>query len=136
LIDTLQLSLKVQREIVDHARLAFPRECCGILAGKNGQPTKLYRITNSAPGNRLYEMDDLELFQAIKEIDERSEDVFVIYHSHPESEAYPSQTDVSLAFYPESYYVICSLEDPEVPNLRAFTIVDTVIQEIPISPKY
>ena len=100
-----------------------------MIAGRDGIATRLYRITNTEPGNRLYMMDDQELFQVIKEIDEREEEVMVIYHSHPETVAYPSITDVAMAFYPDSYYLICSLERPGEPVLRAFTIRDEVIAE-------
>ena len=47
-----------------------------------------------------------------------------IYHSHTRSPAYPSQTDVNLAFYPDALYLIVSLQDPEKPDVRAFRIVD------------
>jgi hypothetical protein len=36
---------------------------------------------------------------------------------------------VRLAFYPEAYYVIVSLQEPDLPHVRAFRIVDGVITE-------
>jgi proteasome lid subunit RPN8/RPN11 len=45
-----------------------------------------------------------------------------IYHSHTHSEAYPSETDRRLAFYPDSRYLILSLSDRENPVLKAFRI--------------
>lgn len=126
---SLRLPVAFRDEIVAHAHEEAPRECCGVIAGKSGTATRLYRITNTEPGNRLYMMDDEELFRTLKEIDEREEDVLVIYHSHPETVAYPSITDVAMAFYPDSSYVICSLEHPHDPVLRAFTIRDEVITE-------
>jgi proteasome lid subunit RPN8/RPN11 len=77
-------------------------------------------------------MDDEELFAVLKELDDRGEDPLVIYHSHPASPAYPSETDVEMAFYPESFYVICSLENPQEPYIRAFTIIDEQISEAAI----
>jgi hypothetical protein len=36
---------------------------------------------------------------------------------------------VRLAFYPESYYVIISLQEPDLPRVRAFRIVNGVVTE-------
>ena len=45
------------------------------------------------------------------------------------SEAYPSATDVRLAFWPETYYVLVSLMDQENPVVRAFRIEDGRVSE-------
>ena len=45
------------------------------------------------------------------EIEENGWSLGAIYHSHTRSPAYPSQTDVNLAFYPDSLYLIVSLVD-------------------------
>ena len=57
-----------------------------------------------------------------------------IYHSHPVTPAYPSPTDVALAFWPEAFYVICSLADGDRPVIRAFQIADGRIDEAAIRP--
>jgi proteasome lid subunit RPN8/RPN11 len=116
-------------EIVAHARAEAPRECCGLIAGQDGRPTRLYRLTNVETGNRLYRIDDDELYRVTRELDERGWDVMAIYHSHPVTPAYPSTTDVSLAFWPDAFYVICSLANPDAPDVRAFRIVDEQISE-------
>ena len=126
---TLRLPAAYRDAIFDHARSEAPRECCGVIGGTAGEITTFHRLTNQAEGNRLYMMDDEELFRVLKELDGRGEDPMVIYHSHPESPAYPSKTDVEMAFYPESFYVICSLENPDAPYIRAFTIIDEQIDE-------
>jgi proteasome lid subunit RPN8/RPN11 len=132
-VTTLRLPVAYRDAIFEHARAEAPRECCGVIGGKDGQKTTTFhRVTNRAEGNRLYMMDDEELFAVLKEFDDRGEDPLVIYHSHPASPAYPSKTDVEMAFYPESFYVICSLENPQEPYLRAFTIIDEQISEAAI----
>lgn len=130
---TLHLSAEHREAIYQHARNEAPRECCGVIAGTaDGTLTTFHRLTNVAEGNRLYLIDDAELYQLTRELTERDEDPVVIYHSHPETPAYPSPTDVANAFYPDSYYVICSLERPDDPYLRAFAIVDGEIAEVEI----
>ena len=120
-------------EIVAHARAEAPRECCGLIAGQAGSPVHLYRLENTAPGNALYEIDATQLYDLeFRLLPERGWEVLAIYHSHPSSPAYPSPTDVALAFWPDAYYLICSLVDPAAPDLRAFRIVDSRIAEAPI----
>ncbi len=50
------------------------------------------------------------------------------------SEAYPSATDVRLAFWPETYYVLVSLMDRENPVVRAFRIEDGRVSEEELRP--
>jgi proteasome lid subunit RPN8/RPN11 len=63
-------------------------------------------------------------------IEERGEEIAAIYHSHTKSAAYPSQTDVNLAAnWPDPLYLICSVADPETPEVRVFTIRDGRVEE-------
>jgi [CysO sulfur-carrier protein]-S-L-cysteine hydrolase len=117
-------------EIVAHARAEAPRECCGVIAGRDGRPTRLYRLTNQEPGVDRYLIDDEQLYRVYREIEDGGDELLAIYHSHPVSPAYPSKTDVALAFWQDAYYVICSLEQPDAPVLRAFRIVDERITEV------
>jgi len=135
--------------MIDHARALDPFECCGLLAGKDGAVTRHYRITNivakdtqaiqvfdQADVKQLghlsertraevaYFMDPKEMLAAFKDMRHREIDLLVIYHSHTHSPAYPSTTDVGLAYYPDAIYVIVSLETKEKPDLRAYWIKD------------
>jgi proteasome lid subunit RPN8/RPN11 len=117
-------------EIIAHARAETPRECCGLIAGRDGDARHLYRLTNVAPGNVFYEIDPRQLYELeFRELPGRGWEVLAVYHSHPASEAYPSKTDVALAFWPEALYLICSLADPDRPVLRAFHIAGGEIVE-------
>ena len=126
---TLALPTAMRQEIIAHARSEAPRECCGLISGRNGTPERLYRLANLEPGVTRYRVDDAELFRVYRDLDGRGEDVVAIYHSHPATPAYPSPTDVALAAWPEAFYVICSLADPNAPVVRAFRIVDGDITE-------
>jgi hypothetical protein len=63
------------------------------------------------------------------ELDEQGWELWAIYHSHTHSEAYPSDTDRRLAFYPDSRYLVLSLADRDRPELRSFFILDGEIEE-------
>lgn len=121
------------QEIIAHARAEKPDEACGVVAGLNGRVVKLYRGTNVDENKRIrYSMDPKELLRVLREIDDNEWELLAIYHSHPHSQAYPSATDVSLAFYPDSLYVIVSLMEPENPVVRAFRIIDKQITEVEV----
>jgi proteasome lid subunit RPN8/RPN11 len=144
-------ALKIPRQILDemlaHARELDPFECCGLLAGKGGSVTRHYRIANTVArdvravtvfdeanvkqlgdlsattrAEVAYFMDPKEMLAAFKDMRERGLELAVIYHSHTHSPAYPSMTDVGLAYYPDAAYVIVSLEDKAKPDVRAYWI--------------
>lgn len=140
--------LYIPKTIVDkmiaHAQAEAPNECCGLLAGKETVVSQIYRIGNLPADNSAiadlkvppdrrfrYVMDPREQLQAFKEMRKSGTELLVIYHSHPHSPAYPSATDVRLAFYTDAYYVIISLEK-EMPEVRAYRIADQQITEAPI----
>jgi proteasome lid subunit RPN8/RPN11 len=45
-----------------------------------------------------------------------------IYHSHPHTIPFPSETDVKMAFYPDVTSIIISLKDESNPVVKAFSI--------------
>jgi proteasome lid subunit RPN8/RPN11 len=67
-------------------------------------------------------MDEKELMWIFKNMRHNGLELVAIYHSHPETEAYPSETDKRLAYYPEAYYILTSLKDPQNPIVRVFRI--------------
>lgn len=151
---TLKIPQQILDEMVSHARELDPSECCGLLAGTSGTVTRHYRITNSvaedvrapqvfdeAGVKRLghlseatraevaYFMDPKEMLAAFKDMRERRLELTVIYHSHTHSPAYPSATDIGLAYYPEAAYMIVSLEDKSKPDIRAYWITNRLVRQ-------
>jgi proteasome lid subunit RPN8/RPN11 len=116
-------------DMIVHAREEAPIECCGILAGKDGRVLQLYRATNAEQSRYRYNIDSRELFRIHRECEERDWEFVGIYHSHTDSEAYPSPTDVRLAFWPEALYFVVSLRDSASPAVRAYRIVDGQVSE-------
>lgn len=132
----------ISEALIAHAHAEDPNECCGLLAGKNGIATEIYAITNlpsddpsikdhHLPADRTlrYVMAPKEQIMAYKRMRENGTEPVAIYHSHTHSPAYPSATDVRLAFCPDLFYLIVSLEKKGAPVLRAFSIVDGEITE-------
>ena len=132
--EVFRLPKQMRAMIIDHAKRDAPRECCGIIAGRDGVPMQLYETRNVAAGNRFYEIDPAQLIDLeFREFPAQGLELVAIYHSHPESPAYPSATDVELAFWPDAVFLICSLADRDLPVVRGFRIRDDAINELTLS---
>jgi proteasome lid subunit RPN8/RPN11 len=115
-------------EMVAHALQDAPDECCGIVSSRDGEAVEVFRMENTAHTWMRYEMDNMELYRVVTGIEDAGLEVGIIYHSHTRTEPYPSQTDINLAFYPDSLYVIVGTAGEE-PVLRAFAIRDGQVSE-------
>ena len=125
----LTLPQELIDEMVAHAREDAPNECCGIIAGRDGRAVKLFRAKNAEASPYRSSVDPQDLFRIHRECEENGWDFLVIYHSHTASAAYPSGTDIRLAFWPETGYVLVSLTNQDEPAVRAFRIVDGEVRE-------
>lgn len=114
--------------IIEHARSDFPYEVCGLLAGRDGTVMRRYPIPNATRSMTSYDMDSKALLHAMNDMEDQGWELLAIYHSHTHTEAFPSPTDIKLAFYREAVYLIVSLQD-EQPVMRAFNIVGGVVTE-------
>ena len=123
--------------MVAHSKADLPNECCGILAGPNGQVMKTYRMSNVEASPFRFSMDPVELVQVDSEAGENDWELLAIFHSHTGSEAYPSDTDVRIAagtagLWPDVRYVLVSLMDMNNPVVRIFEISDGRVIEEPL----
>jgi proteasome lid subunit RPN8/RPN11 len=126
----VRISREQLDELVAHARAEAPNECCGVIAMRDGATEQVYPAANAAASPLRYELDSRDLLRIFNEMDERDQELGAIYHSHTRSAAYPSQTDINLALYPDALYVIVSLADPDTPDVKAFSIVDRQVEEV------
>lgn len=118
-------------EIVAHSRDDLPNECCGLMGGRDGELTSVHRARNAAATWLRYELHPSDQLRIMNRIEEDGEELAGIYHSHTKSEAYPSQTDINLAeAWPDPLYLICSLENPDEPVVRAFEIRGGEVEEV------
>jgi [CysO sulfur-carrier protein]-S-L-cysteine hydrolase len=119
----------IYEELLEHAREDAPNECCGLIGGEDGAAKTVYRARNAEASPLRYNLDPQDQFRIMSEMDERGQELAAIYHSHTASPAYPSQTDINLAAYPDALYLIVSLAEGEK-ELRAFRIVDGEVSEV------
>jgi len=125
----LKIARRCYDEMIKDAEAGVPNEACGLLAGKGEIAMTFYRMTNTDQSPVSYLMDPKEQFQVMKRMRTAGERILGVYHSHVASQAYPSQKDVSFAFYPDVHYVIVTLKDRQRPAARAFCIEEEKIRE-------
>ena len=63
----------------------------------------------------------------------QGEEPVVIYHSHTDSQAYPSRTDIENASEPGAHYVIIPTDNLYGGEIRSFRILDGMITEEKVS---
>ncbi len=113
-----------------HAVAGLPLEACGIVVGRGEEPLRFVATANAAASPTRYEIAPRDLLRITLEVEGSGEAIWAIFHSHPTSAAYPSATDIRLAFYPEAIYLIASLVDPARPDLRGFRIIEGQVIEV------
>jgi len=116
-------------EMIAHAQAGLPYEACGMVAGKGDRATRVYPAHNAEASEVRYLMEPRDQLRIMQDMEDHDWDLLGIFHSHTHTPAYPSQTDVSLAYYPDAYYIIVSLQDRANPSVRAFRILDGRIHE-------
>jgi|MudIll2142460700_1097286.scaffolds.fasta_scaffold00895_6 proteasome lid subunit RPN8/RPN11 len=119
-------------EMIAHCKKGYPYEACGILAGKGNMVSKIYAMTNIEKSPVSYLLDSQEQFNVMKDMRENNLSMVAIFHSHPSSAAYPSYTDVNLAFYEDVIYVIVSLVE-STPVVKGFSIKERKIEEVGVA---
>jgi len=97
-------------------------ECCGILAGKEKAVEKAFELKNAEESATRYSIAPQEQLRVFEEMEKDSMEMIAVYHSHPHTDPFPSETDVKMAFYPEVSSVIISLKDVDDPAVKAFRI--------------
>jgi [CysO sulfur-carrier protein]-S-L-cysteine hydrolase len=130
---TVQIKREILDAIVRHAEEEVPRECCGLLMGQREIITHYRPMKNVLESNVRYAMEAQDLFQFFKDLRAANQKHLGIYHSHPASEAYPSETDVRESFYPDCTYFIVSLKNPRSPLVRAFRLLSDGVEELAIT---
>jgi proteasome lid subunit RPN8/RPN11 len=127
-------------EVFQHARECYPEECCGLLLGTDAQgPLRVLRCANvqsarAARGEsdldarRAFWIDEHELLRALREADQRGERLVAVYHSHVDTAAYLSFTDLAGALgpdgrplYPGAHQLVVSIQESGVQAAALFS---------------
>ncbi|MDZ7850207.1 MAG: M67 family metallopeptidase [Halodesulfurarchaeum sp.] len=131
----MKLSESVRDSILEHAREADPKEACGLLGGRDGDPPVVLgsiRTPNVADNpTRRFEIDPEALLEGHESFEAAGLSLLGFYHSHPVGPSAPSETDRDGAGWANSAVLIASLADRE-PVLGAWWFTGETFRSIPL----
>ena len=111
--------------MVRHAEKIYPNECCGAMLGHTqGEKklvTKALALENAWAGEQAehYELLPEDLLRADKEARSRGLDLIGIFHSHPDCDAYFSETDLKNSC-PWYSFVVLSVQKGQFHHAKSF----------------
>jgi proteasome lid subunit RPN8/RPN11 len=129
--------------IIAQAQREFPYECCGFIIGPFGNEAadEVRPIANIQNDQHAHDpdafprdartaflMDPKQHLAVMREIDDRKLALKMVYHSHPDHDAYFSPTDRRQACsfdpdepdYPDTAYIVMSIMDRRFSRAAAF----------------
>lgn len=136
--EQLTIPREVAQELLRHARAEVPNEACGLLSGSldGGTATAYHPARNADASPYVYTVHPEDLVRIVFAIEDAGEDLVGIFHSHTHTPAVPSPTDRRQAHYPDCFYVLATLSDPDAdPSaaLRAWRITKGESREVQLS---
>ena len=133
----LAVSAAIADQMLAHARAEVPNEACGLLAGDlvTGIASAYHPARNAEASPLRYDVHPDDLVRIVFGIEDAGEDLVGIFHSHTHTPAVPSPTDLRTAQYPDAFYVLATLSDPDAgpaDALRVWRILDGASSEVPL----
>ena len=138
----LTLDARQVDQILAHARRDHPDEACGVIIGPAGsdRAERVVEMINVDRSPTFFRFDPVAQLRLYNEMDDRDEEIVVVYHSHTATEAYPSRTDISYAAEPQAHYLLVSTRETGKGDgpyeLRSYRIVEETVteEEVVVTP--
>ena len=111
--------------MVLHAERTYPNECCGVMLGRiegdNKYVTEALALENAFHGEQgeRYEVRPEDLLKAERAAREHGLDLVGIFHSHPDCDAYFSDTDLKNSC-PWYSFVVLSVTNGKFNHANSF----------------
>ena len=121
----IEIESKPWQTMILHAERLYPKECCGAmlghLQGENKLVIEAIPLENAYAGEQAehYELRPADLQAADKEARSRGLDLIGIFHSHPDCDAYFSETDLKNSC-PWYSFVVLSIQRGDFHHANSF----------------
>jgi proteasome lid subunit RPN8/RPN11 len=121
----IEIETKPWQTMILHAERTYPDECCGAMLGHTlgdkKTVTEAIPLENAYPGKhgQRYELRPQDLLAADKAARARGLDVIGIFHSHPDCDAYFSETDLKNSC-PWYSFVVLSINNGKFDHANSF----------------
>ncbi|MCK6578069.1 MAG: M67 family metallopeptidase [Anaerolineae bacterium] len=115
-----------------------PDEACGVLIGVTSHTgivnvEQLIMLDNIASDRRVnFRLDDEQLARVVGGIASSDREIVGFFHSHPNGDVIPSESDVALASYPDVPQIIVGLRHSP-PSVAAWRIAYGAVSRIDIT---
>ncbi len=131
MMDSIKLPRSLVNEILHHAQTESEQEVCGLV-GKNQEDAFFcYPMRNVAENPKKEFLIDAEQQAAVfQTLMNTGQALFAIYHSHLNAEAAPSLRDQQMAYYPDTVYLIISLNTQGVLQMRGYRLQNHIFNEV------
>jgi proteasome lid subunit RPN8/RPN11 len=128
---TLYLPRPLVNKLLAHAQSNPEIEACGLIGNDEENEKHYYPVDNISnnPSCRFL-MDAPQQISAMKKMRDKKQALFAIVHSHPTSQAIPSDLDIAENSYKNAVYIIISLNTKGVLEMRAYTQKDGSMHEV------
>jgi proteasome lid subunit RPN8/RPN11 len=130
-LQKITLSESDKKVLSEYSENQKPSEACAILFGEGSQVLDLFLTENIEESPINFTISNDQLIEAYKMAEEKQQEVIGIFHSHPNSDAFPSNTDVK---FMQSNPVVWIIYSGINKNFRAFILESNII-EIPIEER-
>ena len=126
------LSRSDRKILTDHAENEIPNESCAILFGRDNTVSEVFLTENIVESPVNFTISSKQLIEGYGIAEKKKLKVIGIFHSHPNSDAYPSSTDKKFMHVNPVVWMIYSGINK---NFRAYVLESDII-EIPIEERY
>jgi proteasome lid subunit RPN8/RPN11 len=121
----IRIETEPWRKMVEHARATYPYECCGAMLGTvdgDGRKvvTRAMPLENASEGEKRvhYVMRPKDMLMADQEARREGLDIVGFYHSHPDCDAYFSETDRKNSYWYS--FVVMSVRKGEFDHANSY----------------
>ena len=142
--ETLVLPASLRAQLEQEAMNAFPRECCGLIAGKKDslmlslskhEAVALHPMPNLARAPDHFEIDPGAHIALLRALRGTEYAVIGCYHSHPNGRAEPSPRDLAGAGETGFLWLIAALETATAePHIACFIWTGSAFAPVRIFP--
>jgi [CysO sulfur-carrier protein]-S-L-cysteine hydrolase len=127
-LQKITISQSIKKTLIQHAENENPNESCAILYGNGDTVSDVFLTKNIEESPVNFTISNDQLIEGYKIAEEKKLQVIGIFHSHPNSEAYPSNTDKKFMHSNPVVWIIYSGANK---NFKAYVLKSDVL-EIPI----
>lgn len=130
----MQLTRDLYEQMEAHARGELPNEACGIVGTVAGEPARFYPARNLFESPMRFEIHPEDMYAIYTATEAAGEEISILFHSHPQTEGRPSQTDINMhaniaQLWDRVTWLIASLAGGEF-VLRGFEIDGVEVEEV------